>query len=105
MALRFDNVVGRILIDEDACHRDIGYAREAISYLENANAKLKGMEAGSATSFVGRAGDRFRAALNTAMRRNTDEINNLNQLINVIQAAINRYQNADSSLAARFRRS
>jgi hypothetical protein len=71
--------------------------------LERANTRLWALRSDSEGTFVGRTGDRFRAALNTAVRKNSGEIDKLEELIRVIQATVARYRNADTSLAEKFR--
>lgn len=101
---RYCNVKGRILIDEDAAGRDINRARNAVTALESANRRMQRVLDDSRSDFVGRAGDQFRQRLMANMRLNTNEINNINDIIRRIENMIRRYRNADTQLAERFRK-
>jgi len=104
MATRYNNDIGRILIDEDACRNDINRLRNAVTTLESANRKLRLIYNDSVSNFAGRTGDSFRTAIEERERKNNESINSLNATIGLIVSTINRYINADTQLAERFRR-
>jgi len=101
---RYDNNLGRILIDEAAAQRDIQRARNAVTSLESANRRLQRVITESREDFVGQTGDAFRAAVTENIRINTDEARRINDIIRQIEAMIQRYRNADTQLAERFRK-
>jgi len=104
MSKRYDNSIGKILIDIDAANEDNGRAEKAIEELEKANEKMQLMFNNSQDVFAGRTGERFRASLNALMILNKKEIDNITSIKDQIVAMVNKYMDADRELAERWRR-
>ena len=104
MSKRYDNSIGKILIDIDAANKDKERALGARSELAAAYSRMQLMLNNSQDVFTGRTGDRFRASLNALMILTKKEIDNITSIKDQIEAMVNEYMNADRELAERWRR-